>query len=64
MDFTVRRYDSLSEADSAEDRYYMSLTPEERLSILLELIEMYRSTYGESSERFERVYRIDELSQR
>ena len=43
MDFSIRRFESLAEADSAEAEYYASLTPEERLNILLELIEMYRS---------------------
>ena len=62
MDFSMRRFETLSEADSAEAEYYASLTPEERLNILLELIEMYRSNQGEDSERLERVYRVDELS--
>lgn len=62
MDFSIRRFETLSEADSAEAEYYASLTPEERLNILLELIEMYRSNQGEDSERLERVYRVDELS--
>ncbi|PYS42877.1 MAG: hypothetical protein DMG14_02580 [Acidobacteria bacterium] len=59
----IRRFDSLAEADEADHQYYASLTPEERLDILLELIDAYRSSYGEAAERFERVYRIDELSQ-
>jgi hypothetical protein len=62
MDFSIRRFENLSDADSAEAEYYASLTPEERLNILLELIEMYRSNQGEDSEIFERVYRVDELS--
>ena len=61
MDSAIRRYDSVAEADEAEAEYYALLTPEERLEILSELIETYRSTYGEDSERLERVYRIDEL---
>ena len=62
MDFSIRRFESLSDADSAEAEYYASLTPEERLNILLELIEMYRSDQGEDPQGFERVYRVDELS--
>ena len=62
MDLTIRRFETLTEADSAEAEYYASLTPEERLNILLDLIAMYRSNQGEDSERFERVYRVDELS--
>ena len=62
MDREISQFDSLSDADVAEAEYYASLTPEERLNILCELIEMYRSGQGEDSERFERVYRVDELS--
>jgi len=62
MHRTIRRFNSLSEADAAEDEYYGALTPEQRLDLLLDLIEMYRSDQGEVAERFERVYRIDELS--
>ncbi len=64
MDSMIRPYDSLAEADAADDAYYASLAPQERLEILLELIEMYRTTQGEDSERLERVYRIDELERR
>jgi hypothetical protein len=59
VDHTIRRYDSLTEADAAEAQYYGSLKPEERLEILLDLIEAYRRANVEGSERFERVYRID-----
>ena len=61
MDPAIRRYDSLADADAADAEYYASLTPQERLDILFELIEMYRSTYGEDAERLERVCRVDEL---
>jgi hypothetical protein len=62
MDMSIRRFESHEEADEEDRRYYASLTAEERLEILLELIDRYRSGYGEAAERFERVYRIDELS--
>ena len=62
MDLTIRRFNSLSDADSAEAEYYASLTPEERLNILFELIEMHRRSQDEDSEGFERIYRVDELS--
>ena len=54
---------SFDEAERADDDYYASLTPEERLDILLAMIERYRSSLGEAAERFERVHRIVELSQ-
>jgi hypothetical protein len=59
MDLTIRRFESLAEADSAEVEYYASLTPGDRLNILFDLVE---SGQDEDSERFERVYRVDELS--
>jgi hypothetical protein len=62
MERTIRRFDSLSEADAAEDEYYASLTPEERLNILLDLVEMHRSNQDEAAEGFAKVYRVDELS--
>ncbi len=62
MDSSIRRFETLSEADSAEAEYYAALTPEERLNILLELIAMTRSDQDEDSQRFERVYRVVELS--
>jgi hypothetical protein len=62
VDLSINRYQSFEEADAADRRYYASLTPEERLEILFDLIEAYRSNYLEGSEGFERVYRVDELS--
>ena len=62
MDTRIRRFETLADADSADVEYYASLTPEERLNLQFELIEIYRISQGENSERFERVYRVDELS--
>ena len=42
--------------------FYRSLTPEQRLDILFELIEASREEGDAASERFERVYRIVKLS--
>jgi hypothetical protein len=57
-DLSIRRFETLSQADSAESECYASLTPEERLNILLELIGMYQCNQGENSQGFERVYRF------
>jgi hypothetical protein len=62
MDRVAQVFDSFEEAERADDEYYASLTPEERVDILLEMIERYRSSLGEAAERFERVHRIVELS--
>lgn len=60
----VRVFDSFDDADEADDQFYASLTPEERLDILLELVERHRSALGEAACRFEKVHRVIELSQR
>jgi hypothetical protein len=62
MDRVAQVFDSFDKADRADDEYYAGLTPEERLDILLEMIERYRSSLGAAAERFERVHRIVELS--
>jgi len=54
---------SFDAADQADDQFYADLTPQERLDLLLELVERHRSALGASAERFERVHRIVELSQ-
>jgi len=62
MERTVAKFSSHQEAEQATLEYYRSLTPEQRLDILLELIEASRKEGDAASERFERVYRIVKLS--
>jgi hypothetical protein len=62
MERTVAKFSSHHEAERATLEYYRSLTPEQRLDILLELIEASRKEGDAASERFERVYRIVKLS--
>jgi hypothetical protein len=57
-------FGSFEDAEVADDRFYAGLTAEERLDILLELVERHRSGLGETASRFERVHRIVELSRR
>ena len=57
----MRQFDSHAEADAADRAYYRSLTPQQRLEILFDLVRLYREEHG-CSERLERVYRIVELS--
>ncbi len=68
----VRRYASVvekvvtihhshREAEQADNEYYRRLTPEQRLDILLALINPEPEEHGPQS-RLERVYRIVELS--
>lgn len=54
---------SFDAADEAELQYYASLTPDERVNILLAMIEQHRESLGESAQRFERVYRVTDLAQ-
>ena len=63
MDKTVRVFDNQSDADRADREYYASLTPDERLTILLDLIATHRESLGETAQGFERVHRVVELSQ-
>ncbi|HYO75000.1 MAG TPA: hypothetical protein VE010_00950 [Thermoanaerobaculia bacterium] len=63
MDRVIRVFPSFEDADRADDQFYAELTPEERLEILLDLVERHRGVLGEAADRFERVYRVAELSQ-
>ena len=64
MNQVVQIFGSFEEADRADDQFYADLRPEERLDMLLELVERHRSALGETAGRFERVHRIAELSSR
>lgn len=54
----VRVFRSHQEADAADHAYYQSLTPEERLNILLELVGQGGHA---SSKGFRRVYSVVKL---
>jgi hypothetical protein len=62
MDKAVRVFGSHVDADRADRAYYASLTPAERLDILLDLVARYQESLGEASKGFERVHRVIELS--
>ena len=62
MDRTVRKHRSFEDADQADLIYYRSLTPEQRMNILLELTRQRPSDDG-TEPRLERVYRIIKLKQ-
>ena len=63
MERVVQVFSSFEAAETADDQFYADLTPEDRLDILLELIERHRSALGEAASRLERVCRIVDLSQ-
>ena len=56
---TLRKVSSFEEADSADDEYYLSLTPQERLQIFIQLIGHAEDKDG-IVERCVRIYPITE----
>lgn len=62
MERMLRIHSSFEEADRFEVGYYRSLTPSERLDILLELVRQAQPD-DEAERRLARVYRIVELAQ-
>ncbi len=58
MDKVVRKFGSFAEADQADREYYRSLTGQQRLDILLELIASVQEAEGVREKEFERVWRI------
>ncbi|MDI1445389.1 hypothetical protein [Polyangium sp. 6x1] len=61
MDKSVQVFHSFEEAERADEAYYASLTPQERVDLLLDLVASYRESMGEAASRFERVCRVVEL---
>jgi len=62
MERVAQIFRSFKDADRADEDYYASLSPQQRLDIQLALIERYRSSLGETAKRFERVHRVIERS--
>ncbi len=63
MDRSVRIAHGFDEADRADEEFYASVTPQQRVDLLLEMIAAYTESLGEAAQGFERVHRIVELSQ-
>ena len=61
MESRVRTFRTHGEAERADRAYYRALTPQQRLDLLLELVE--RGNHGTAS-RLARVYRIVKLPPR
>ena len=62
MEKVVRKFRSFREADEADLQFYRSLSGNERVNILLELVQ--QATADETTEGFKRVYRIVKLPRR
>jgi hypothetical protein len=61
MEPVVRKFATFEEAEAADREYYRSLTPAERISIMIDLI--YPEGSDAASAGFERVYRIVKLGE-
>ena len=62
MKRTVRIFKDFDEANEADLAYYRSLSPKERLDILLDLVRRENEdAHHETEQRLERICRIVEL---
>jgi sugar-specific transcriptional regulator TrmB len=61
MQRVVRKLQGFAESDEADRAYYRSLSPQERLNILLQLIAHYQDSLDETAKRFKRVCRVTKL---
>lgn len=57
----VAKFSSFEESDRADRQYYESLSPQERLDLLLELVARHVESLGEAGKGFARVHRVIEL---
>ncbi len=69
MDKTVRKFNSFAEADTAEREFYLSLTPLQRMEILLEIINQHHAgdkgrtdARDSASKRHQRICRVTKLA--
>jgi hypothetical protein len=64
MERVVRKFSSHAQSDRADREYYLSLTPQQRMEIMLELVARYRESFGdEAAQGLKRVYRIVKLGE-
>ena len=64
MERVVRKFNSHQDAALADRDYYLSLTPAQRVDILLDLVARRKEDVGATGQGFARVYRIVKLSSR
>ena len=58
MKRTIEVFNSFAEAEEANKEYYRSLSPNQRIALLLVLRDQYRPYPNEVTEGFKRVCRI------
>ena len=63
MERKIQLYKSFAEAKEANKKYYQSLTPAQRIQILLILRDRYRPYGDELTKKFVRVCRIVKRSE-
>jgi hypothetical protein len=63
MEREIRVFRTFADADQAEDAYHASLSPQERVDLLLDLIARYQESLGEAASRLERVGRVVPLAE-
>jgi len=63
MDRRVQVFRGFDEADRADEEYYASLTPQQRVDLLLELIAARNMSTGEAAVPFLQVHRVVPLSE-
>jgi hypothetical protein len=61
MEKVIRKFHSFAEAEKADREYYRSLTPEQRLEILFDMVATRHR--HEPEQRLERVCRIVKLQE-
>jgi|CXWL01.1.fsa_nt_gi hypothetical protein len=61
MERVLQVFASHEEAEKADRAFYASLTPNQRVDLLLDLVARERESMGEAGERLERVSRVVEL---
>ena len=60
----VAKFDSFEECERADRQFYLSLSPQERVDMLLDLIARHVEALGETGKGLARVHRVVELPQR
>jgi hypothetical protein len=60
----IRIFRSFEEADAAEELLYRNMSPQDRLDVLLEILQRHREAFGEAAERFERVCSLTQFQTR
>ena len=64
MEKVFRIFDSHNDADCEEKKYYLGLSPNQRVEILLQLVSNYSDTYNNgTTARLQRIYRIIDREQ-